>query len=161
MAGAIKQIKTKGIAAFGDFQTPPALALAATQILRRLGIRPRSILEPTCGRGAFVSAAAVSFPEADSIIGIDINRRHLLAAQSYGLPDRRIEFIRGDFFKLDWELIVTKAEGPWLIVGNPPWVASADWALLRAAICRRSPTFTGGEASKPSPEKATSTSPRG
>lgn len=91
-----------------------------------------------------MSAAAVSFPEADSIIGIDINRRHLLAAQSYGdPPDRRIKFIRGDFFKLDWELIVTKAEGPWLIVGNPPWVTSADLGAIKSGNLPEKSNFHG------------------
>src|SRR5208337_5540747 len=72
-----KQRKSKTTTEFGDFQTPPGLALAATQILRDLGIRPRSILEPTCGRGAFLGAAANCFPDAESIIGIDINENHL------------------------------------------------------------------------------------
>jgi len=65
--------KTKAAAEFGDFQTPPALAAAAVATLRRLGVSPRAILEPTCGRGAFVKAAAVAFPEAARIVGVDIN----------------------------------------------------------------------------------------
>ncbi len=61
---ATRQRKTKAVTEFGDFQTPPALAIAATQLLGRLGIQPRSILEPTCGQGAFLTAAAAGFPEA-------------------------------------------------------------------------------------------------
>ena len=74
---AAKQRKTRAVAEFGDFQTPPELASAATQVLRSLRLRPRSILEPTCGQGTFVTAAADSFPQAKAILGIDINQGHL------------------------------------------------------------------------------------
>lgn len=127
--GAIKQAKTKAVTEFGDFQTPPALALATTQILHRLGVRPRSILEPTCGRGAFASAAAITFPEAESIIGVDINPEHLRAAKT-AVKRGRIKFRQGDFFKLDWPSVVNKAKGPWLIIGNPPWVTSANLGAI-------------------------------
>jgi len=104
----LKQRKTKAITEFGDFQTPPALAIAATRILCRLGIRPRSILEPTCGRGAFVSAVTACFPEAESIIGIEINPDHLSAAKGRGTvrADPRVALRQGDFFKVDWKSVV-------------------------------------------------------
>ena len=109
---AIKRRKTKAVTEFGDFQTPPALALAATQTLRRLGIRPRSILEPTCGRGAFVTAAAVCFPKADFIIGVDINQDHLSVAAEKAAQGSgpRVELRQGDFCKLEWRSVVTKAK---------------------------------------------------
>ena len=127
----IKQRKTKAVKEFGDFQTPPTLALAATEVLRCLGFRPRSILEPTCGRGAFVCAAAVCFPDAASIIGIDINQNHLAAAATHH-ANGHVELQAGDFFKLDWGSIVTKSRGPWLILGNPPWVTSAELGTIES-----------------------------
>lgn len=132
---AVKQRKTRAVVEFGDFQTPPALALAATQALVRLGIQPRSILEPTCGRGAFVHAAATSFPEAEAIIGIDVNQDHLdSAARSTtdGGLERRIEVRQGDFFTLDWRGVVTPAGDPWLILGNPPWVTNSELGAIRS-----------------------------
>lgn len=141
---AIKQVKTRAVTEFGDFQTPPALALAATTILHHLGIRPRSILEPTCGRGAFVSAAAATFPEAESIIGIDINGDHLRSAQTDGDQSGcRIKLRQGDFFKLDWESVVTKAGEPWLIVGNPPWVTSANLGAIESDNLPEKSNFHG------------------
>ena len=123
---AITDGRTKAVKAYGDFQTPLALAQAATQLLRRLGIRPRSILEPSCGRGAFVAAAAASFPEANTIIGVDINRHHLSVAETALAPyGRRVVLRPGDFFKLDWQNLIAGADGPWLILGNPPWVTSS------------------------------------
>jgi len=126
--------KTRAVTEFGDFQTPPPLACAATQVLHTLGLRPRAILEPTCGQGAFVAAAATRFPEAKTIIGIDINQDHLMsaamaAASQHGSP---VQLRQGDFFKIDWKSIVRKADGPWLIIGNPPWVTSSELGAIES-----------------------------
>ena len=60
-------------AAFGDFQTPPGLARAVARLVRRLVPRPATIIEPTCGSGAFVVAAAREFPVAGRVVGADIH----------------------------------------------------------------------------------------
>jgi len=142
--GAVKQPKTKTVTEFGDFQTPAPLALTATEILYRLGIRPRSIIEPTCGRGAFVFAAAATFPEAESIIGFEINRDHLRSAEA-AADDAgcRVRLEQGDFFKLDWRNVVTKADGPWLIIGNPPWVTSANLGAIESDNLPEKSNFHG------------------
>jgi hypothetical protein len=127
---AVRERKTKAVTEFGDFQTPTALALAATRVLCRLDIRPRSILEPTCGRGAFIAAATASFPDAESIIGIDINRDHL--ASNTAMNGRTVELRYGNFFKLDWAGVVTKAGEPWLIIGNPPWVTNSNLGAIES-----------------------------
>ena len=118
-----KQRKNRSITEFGDFQTPATLALQATKLLPSLGVRARSIVEPTCGRGAFLKASAACFPEAESIMGVDINLNYLKEVEASTIcTDRRVELAHGDFFKVDWKSIVTKESGPWLIIGNPPWV---------------------------------------
>jgi hypothetical protein len=141
---AITQRKTKAIREYGDFQTPPALARAATEVLCRLGIRPRSILEPTCGCGSFVAAASASFPDATAIIGVEINHQHLNVAETVAAPyGCRVELRHGDFFKLEWQSIVTKAGAPWLIVGNPPWVTSAELGAIDSANLPEKSNFHG------------------
>lgn len=126
-----KRAKAKTSKEFGDFQTPPALALSAAGLLWRLGIRPRSILEPTCGRGAFLAAAATTFPTAERIIGLDINDDHLAAARgTVGEFDGRVVLQHGDFFRTEWRTIVKRSDGPWLIIGNPPWVTSSELGCL-------------------------------
>jgi hypothetical protein len=141
---SVKKHKTKTITEFGDFQTPPELALAAMQILRDRGIRPRSILEPTCGRGAFLDAAAKSFPDAESIIGVDINQGHLRFADLIAnRSGSRIDLRQGDFFKVEWERIVTKGGGPWLIVGNPPWVTSSSLGAIESDNLPEKSNFHG------------------
>lgn len=136
--------RTKAIREFGDFQTPPALARAATQVLCRLGIVPRSILEPTCGRGSFVAAASAAFPNAKAIIGIDINREHLRVAETVAAPHgSRVELRHGDFFKLEWQNVVTRAGAPWLIIGNPPWVTSAELGAIESSNLPEKANFHG------------------
>ena len=49
---------------FGDFQTPLVLAREICSLLVQHGIKADSILEPTCGIGAFLVAAAEAFPRA-------------------------------------------------------------------------------------------------
>jgi len=125
--------KTKAIREFGDFRTPRGLAATAVQLLNRLAIDPKSILEPTCGAGAFISAAAAAFPNAQSIVGYDINNDYLVSAAA-NMTDggNRVVLCHGDFFKVDWLQVVTRDSGPWLIVGNPPWVTSAELGSIES-----------------------------
>jgi hypothetical protein len=140
-----KPRKAKAVTEFGDFQTPAALALAATRVLCRLGIRPRSILEPTCGVGGFIRAAIACFPEAESITGVDINQDHLTTADNgaTGLHDHRVRLQQGDFFRVDWKSIVSTSGEPWLIIGNPPWVTSAELGSIESANLPEKSNFHG------------------
>jgi methylase of polypeptide subunit release factors len=141
---AAKKTKSRRTTEFGDFQTPPELALAATEVLRDLGVRPQSIVEPTCGRGAFLRAAAGCFPEAKSIIGVDINQDHLRFANMFASRSApRIDLWKGDFFKMDWGSIVTSTGEPWLIIGNPPWVTSSDLAAIESDNLPEKSNFHG------------------
>lgn len=143
---ALAQRKTKAITEFGDFQTPLSLALAATKILCRLGISPESILEPTCGKGTFLSAAARSFPQASSLIGVDINPHYTeIAARELHSYNRgiRAEIRQGDFFSFEWESVFEKHKGPWLILGNPPWVTSSNLGALESNNMPTKSNFQG------------------
>lgn len=128
-----KQPKSKSVAEFGDFQTPFPLAEDTTKLLHRLGFRPSAILEPTCGRGAFISAAFKQFSKATKIFGVEINSSHLAEAKNMPMAcDSRVELMQGDFFSVNWKSIIAKAAGPWLILGNPPWVTSAELGTLES-----------------------------
>ncbi len=140
----LKQRNNRSVTEFGDFQTPATLALQATKLLRSLGVRARSIVEPTCGRGAFLKASVACFPEAESIIGVDINLSHLRDAELSTIQaNRRVELAHGDFFKVDWKSIVTKESGPWLIIGNPPWVTSSDLGAIESNNLPEKSNFHG------------------
>jgi methylase of polypeptide subunit release factors len=121
----LKQPKTKATIEFGDFQTPTSLALKAAMVARRMGFSPTTILEPSCGKGAFVEASAVAFPNAKKIIGADVNQEYLEGARESVTPRQQIEWRHADFFRTDWGSILSESDNPLLIVGNPPWVTSS------------------------------------
>jgi tRNA G46 methylase TrmB len=62
---------------YGDFQTPFELAKRVCEKLGELGVSPETIIEPTCGVGAFVEASALVFPSAEKIIGVEVNQTYL------------------------------------------------------------------------------------
>ena len=139
---ALKPKKTKQTTEFGDFQTPLALAQVALKVLADLGMSPRSILEPTCGRGAFVAAAAEVFPAASAIIGVEINKSYLDAAKR-AVSSGVVEFHEGDFFKFNWGSILKEDQKPWLILGNPPWVTSAELGAIESKNLPEKSNFQG------------------
>lgn len=120
---------TTNIKEFGDFQTPLALAIEITSVLQRLNIDAKAILEPTCGKGAFVSAAASTFMQAACIFGVEINGDYVEAARELN-TDSRVRIFEGDFFHLNWFAILDQSNGPWLILGNPPWVTASALGAL-------------------------------
>lgn len=111
---------------FGDYQTPPALADNCCRILRDLGLRPASLLEPTCGVGHFLESALRHFPDALQVRGVEINEDYARAAMDRtGVP---IEV--ANIFTLDWRSLMARLPDPLLIVGNPPWVTNASLSTI-------------------------------
>jgi hypothetical protein len=108
---------------YGDYQTPPSLALDCCVLLKKLGINPASILEPTCGVGSFLEAALRTFPTTVRATGIEINPAYAAEAERRLQPAARIEI--ADIFKLDWQSVMSQLPDPLLIVGNPPWVTNS------------------------------------
>jgi methylase of polypeptide subunit release factors len=138
--------KSKAVTEFGDFQTPDDLALKATRRLRAIGIKPRYIVEPTCGKGAFVLAAVTVFPSAETVIGVEINREYLELARSRisAAPrGRRVRLVEGNFFKYAWDELLHDAASPWLILGNPPWVTSAELGAIESENLPEKSNFHG------------------
>jgi hypothetical protein len=116
---------------YGDFQTPPDLAQAVCRALR--GEKPATLIEPTCGTGAFLVAAIDRFPPLRLTLGLDINSRYVTAARRAvaGTTSSAEHQIRmGDFFQTDWPAIVAKSAEPLLILGNPPWVTNSALGVL-------------------------------
>ncbi|TNF17763.1 MAG: SAM-dependent DNA methyltransferase [Rhodobacteraceae bacterium] len=115
---------------YGDFQTPPDLARQVCAVLAARGIAPGAILEPTCGRGAFLAAARAGFPRARQVLGVEINPTHVQDARARLGAGACVE--QGDFFTVDWPAVLARDEGPWLVLGNPPWVTNAELGLLKS-----------------------------
>jgi hypothetical protein len=125
---------------FGDWQTPLELAHDVLAVVRRRLRRPRSILEPTCGQGAFLVAATAAFPAATAL-GFDVSRAHV--AQARESLAQRATIQVGDFFELDWERVLARLADPLLILGNPPWVTSSALGKLDAANLPEKSNFKG------------------
>jgi hypothetical protein len=124
--------KTQERIEFGDFQTPSKLAREICSFLYSQGLRPQSVVEPTCGRGSFVLACLEMFGSAKQVIGIDINDDYLtdLRNRIPAFTRVRLELSNRDFFQIDWQSIFDKLPKPLLIVGNPPWVTSSQLGTL-------------------------------
>jgi len=121
---------------YGDFQTPEYLASQICDLISRLGCKPQTILEPTCGVGHFLTAALHNFPSVKHLAGVDINPEYVataklavntLAAQR---PDVVIDIAAANFFVNEWETYLASLPDPILIVGNPPWVTNAGVGTL-------------------------------
>jgi hypothetical protein len=113
--------------ALGDWQTPDALAAAVVARVRALGIAPASIVEPTCGEGALLAAAARAFPAA-ALHGWDLSPAYVERARAR-LPSGASLQV-ADFYALDWPAILAALPSPILVLGNPPWVTSATLGAL-------------------------------
>ena len=118
---------------FGDFQTPVGLALDLCEHLGTLGIAPDIVIEPTCGVGAFLIAAARVFPEASRILGFEVNQDHLDRLRdslSHEQNTTQIDLEQADFFATDWRAKIDRLPGSLLILGNFPWVTNAAQSVI-------------------------------
>lgn len=84
------QKKTKAIAEYGDFQTPAELAQKACGLLASSGLRPKSLIEPTCGTGNFFLAGIDAFTSVEMAIGLDINSSYVEAVRQ-SLSETRLK----------------------------------------------------------------------
>lgn len=113
----------------GDWQTPHALAEAVVaRVATTMARRPRTVLEPTCGEGAFLVAAARRFPRAE-LRGFEIDAGYTRSAQralDAAGAGARATVVTADAFEVEWRTEIANTEGPLLVVGNPPWVTSAQ-----------------------------------
>lgn len=120
---------------FGDFQTPIDLARQVVEVLKRNhGINPDVIIEPTCGKGAFVRASCEGFDSA-TVLGFDINSEYVQEA-NLALKDipitNQASVSEADFFNTDWNKTLSELRGNILIIGNPPWVTSSELGLINS-----------------------------
>lgn len=129
-------IKTRKVWEYGDFQTPLGLSERICQLLVSTGVTPATILEPTCGQGSFLCAAADAFPES-GLIGVEINPEHLQVARTAlnaeCVSGRQVDLYEGNFFDFPWGELLKDLSGSLLILGNPPWVTSAELGALASS----------------------------
>lgn len=125
--------RSKNQIEFGDFQTPEGLADRVCTYLAEEGLRPVSIVEPTCGTGTFLVAALKRFKGIREILGVEINSEHLAVAR-HRLAEidvhSAIKLCHADFFGFDWKSAMASMPDPILVLGNPPWTTSSRMGTL-------------------------------
>jgi len=127
---------------YGDWQTPAALADAALALVANVADRsPATVLEPTCGEGAFLVAAGQRFPAA-RLVGVELNPRYAATARAK-LPAARSRVKVADFFSVEWEQELSRMRDPILVTGNPPWVTSAALGAIGAGNLPEKRNFKG------------------
>jgi hypothetical protein len=109
----------------GDWQTPLDLARRIVAMMPEAPA-PAAVLEPTCGDGSFLLAAAEAFPDA-VLAGWEIDRCHAETARAL-VP--RASIAVESFFDVDWEHAIATLPDPILVLGNPPWVTNARLGVL-------------------------------
>ena len=128
---------------FGDFQTPLALAEEVCRALLRLGVRADTVVEPTCGLGSFLVAAAEAF-KPRQLLGFEINPAYLAKAtsdlESAGATAR---LQQADFFSHDWDRELSGIEGDLLLIGNPPWVTNSTVSGISGTNLPEKSNFQG------------------
>ena len=118
--------KTKRKVEFGDFQTPDVLCQKICKLLRSLQVSPKSIVEPTCGKGSFLRASVDAFPECNMTLGFEINPDYVQTASTV---ERALVYCE-DFFEKDWSTALDGLPEPILAIGNPPWVTNSAVGTL-------------------------------
>ncbi len=138
-------MKTNAHIEFGDFQTPPALAEEICGIVRARCGDFAAVVEPTCGRGAFLAAAGAAFPRA-VLCGREINPAYVEAAHVL-LSDAgfavRADVGVLDFFCADWNAELSAFPDRLLLLGNPPWVTNAGVAAVGGGNLPTKTNFQG------------------
>ncbi len=138
-------MRTNAKIEFGDFQTPVVLAREVCALLVRSKIEADWVVEPTCGVGAFLVAAAAAFPKA-RLLGWDINSEYVQQAGkavAQAGAKQRATLGQQDFFSHDWAKELAGIRGRLLILGNLPWVTNATVSMVNRGNLPTKENFQG------------------
>lgn len=107
---------------FGDYQTPLYFCQMVCEYIKRCGFasKTKTILEPTCGIGNFLSAASNVFTY-DRIVGIEINEEYANLSRER-VPSATV--IVSNIFDVNTRRLCGSDDV--LIIGNPPWATIAN-----------------------------------
>ena len=114
-------MQTKRKIEFGDFQTPDVLCRSVCDLLCSLGVSPKSIVEPTCGKGSFLRASVNAFPQCNIALGFEINPEYARTAGNV----QRARVYCENFFEKNWPATLDDLPELILVIGNPPWVTNS------------------------------------
>lgn len=126
---------SKGKEEYGDWQTTIDLAIEVCLLLKAEGVKPKVIIEPTCGKGHFILAALQVFDDIEDIFGIEIHEPYLeelkLNLLQYYIDNpqkhkARVHLYHRNIFDFDFTSIKRCLNNrETLVLGNPPWVTNS------------------------------------
>lgn len=130
---------------YGDFQTPLSLARRVAVLIKKDVRRVGTIVEPTCGVGAFLQATAEIFGNSPNYCGFDLNADYVKSASAalarIGPPVTSVQ--QRDFYTVNWQEFFCKQSGPFLIIGNPPWITNAGMGVIGGSNLPEKSNFQG------------------
>lgn len=120
---------------YGDFQTPRKLARDICLLLQKNNTNPRSVIEPTCGVGAFFIEALKTFLDIETGHGFDVNDEYVQIlkkeiSKENIVVSHKVEV--ADFFTKNWKSEINTLHEPILIIGNPSWVTNSQLGQLQS-----------------------------
>jgi len=130
----------------GDFQTPPALVEQILAALGPVGKRWPRVLEPTCGRGNFISGLLALDEPPHEIRAFELQPEYVMQAEQVSLkcPRTATHIAQADLFALDLRKdLKWQEKGQLLVIGNPPWVTNAAIGLLNGNNLPTKTNFRG------------------
>jgi len=127
---------------YGDFQTNKKLAESVCNYLKNKNINPKTLLEPTCGKGSFILSAIKTFDTLEHVFGIEIQEKYLwhlkfelleyfLSNPNANKP--QINLYHRSIFDFDCKQIKSQINNrELLVIGNPPWVTNSTLSTLNS-----------------------------
>jgi len=127
---------------YGDFQTNEKLATSICNFLKNKKLKPKILLEPTCGKGTFILSAIKTFDSLQQVFGIEIQEKYVWQLKfellEYFLKNPtahkpQINLYYCSIFDFDFKMIKSKINNQeLLVIGNPPWVTNSTLSTLKS-----------------------------
>ena len=128
---------------YGDFQTPAPLTDAICAYLAKRHIAPDVLIEPTFGKGTFLTSALMHFPSVATVHGVEIHEPYCwqvkfalleLFLRNPPVNRPRIFLHCAEVFKVSLRSFAKEMRdgSTVLVLGNPPWVTNAELGSLNS-----------------------------
>ncbi len=130
---------------YGDFQTPESLARPIVMFLKKNGVNPTVVVEPTCGLGNFIKASINGFGTHPLYYAFDMNAAYLEQVKE-GIPSThlRLNIACQNFFQHDWPRFFGNLTSQnILVIGNPPWVTNSALGAIGSTNLPTKTNFQG------------------